>query len=516
MKNKKDNLPNDNNEQENENTTQEIQEDMEDLQDIDIMFYDGDEPPGIENAEEVVAFSSIEDLFEHLITFSRFRLDEIEQNKTIGEFLSFFVHSDNETEETTLQIDFMKMLYLSAYLVTLNIKKIPKGKRIKNVFVTRLSRELIKPKYNNVLIKDLLEGAEDNKLVNEALETVLIPSFGVKQPLPSIEYPIDIVNNNIWDKNSNVKILLNDNEENVINNPLITSEDEEDEDTIPLLENEEIKDDPKQKELVFNNIMQFSAGKKKDKEAFILAALNYNELENMEELAGVKISKELTLFDKCVCVAFYNLCNNYDYFTLDQIYREMGHGGKKAADTDKINILNSLYKMNGTYIRISNTNEAELFKNKAEIRYMGHLLEFECIEALVNGKIVKSVILPLSKPQVIELLAKQRGQITTITREAYMLPEKLNATEPNLLLRNYLVTHIAFTNKKTNKNKKLYLKTIYEACHIGEGQTEKTAKQTRYRTKKNIIKFLDQFVTGNLIKKYEILKDEKGEYIKFN
>ena len=171
--------------------------------------------------------------------------------------------------------------------------------------------------------------------------------------------------------------------------------------------------------------------KRSGKLAYIVLMLNFDELGD-----GVKISRELTVYDQQVWNACANLMKcGYNIITPTQIYRWMGY--KKQLNTrDNQRILDSINTIIRARVSIDNRQERELYKKYPEISINEPLLAATICKAK-SGKNEVTAIEILSMPKLFGI-AEQRGQITAIPFEVLEVP--IDKSNDNLQLLTYLIS----------------------------------------------------------------------------
>lgn len=232
---------------------------------------------------------------------------------------------------------------------------------------------------------------------------------------------------------------------------------------------------------------------KSKQDTIILYGIDFEELP-----AGVKITKQLTQYDKRVHIAAAALYNAGNEITsVTQIYSAMGNSGKpKEGDIKKI--YDSLTKMGAAHVYIDNSQEAQTLKGYDKFIYDGALLPFERVSAYINGKLTESAIHLFREPPLMTF-ARQRSQITTIPRK--VLESPINKTDANLLIDDYLLERIGrMKNPKNNAKRKMLFATIYDHCKI------KTPMQ-KQRAPEKIRRYLEHYKKCGWIKGYTEDKD---------
>ena len=194
----------------------------------------------------------------------------------------------------------------------------------------------------------------------------------------------------------------------------------------------------------------------------VLYSLDFTSLEN------VSITRKLEPYDKRVYLAVAALFNSgYDVMSVQQIYNAMGYTGRMSAtDIKKINA--AVTKMSGARLYIDNLAEHNVYEYD-HFNYDGSFLPMERIRAIINGQPVDAAIHAFREPPMVSF-ARERKQITTL--DIKLLDTPLSKTNANIQLEDYLLEQIAHIKKKKIRPKMTY-KTIYERAGI----TQKKQKQ---------------------------------------
>lgn len=227
--------------------------------------------------------------------------------------------------------------------------------------------------------------------------------------------------------------------------------------------------------------------RKKGTEALIYCTINFEETE------GLRITKQLTPFDKRVYIAIAALFNaGNQVVSIRQIHRAMGSTGEPSDNqVEKIN--NSLDKMRGARLYIDSRPEHDVYTGYPKFVYDGALLEFRRISAYINNTAVESAIRILAEPPMISF-AKGRKQVTTISRA--LLESPLSKTEANLIIDDYLIEQIAHMKKNKSFSRKMLFDTICKNCKI-------TDRKQRQRAKSKITYYLNHYEDCGWIRGYE-------------
>lgn len=280
------------------------------------------------------------------------------------------------------------------------------------------------------------------------------PRYFTAKKVLGIDYPIDKVNNNIW-------------------NILAGAE--------------------KNGQLQINfNVAKHNSGK----QATVLYSINFDNLG-----ADLKITKTLTPFDKRVMVAVAALYNaGNEVISITQIFEKMGNTGKPNANQIK-KINDSLEKLQAAHIFLSNNAgedaETDTYPKKAvSFEYSGSLLPMERVNAYINGQLAESAVRPFREPPVISF-ARGRHQITTL--DPKLLQSPLNKTDQNLMIDDYLIDRIAKMKRAKANHKQVIAKILFSS--LNESCKRTTSKQ-RQRTPETVFKYLDHYKSCDFISGY--------------
>lgn len=330
-----------------------------------------------------------------------------------------------------------------------------------------LEEEIKKPIYEGKSIDDLLaDGYEDDEgniiegnLFDKAVAAARAAMIEDKAPTVDIKSFIDYTqaidkpNNKIWS----------------------------------LLETDSKKQLPGQIGVTTLNIgVENEADKAAGIERNISYSISFSDLNEADP-----VMKRLTPFDKRVYFAIANLYKNgNEWISSTMIYHYMGNTGAPNS-TQRKKILDSVKKMMGAIIEMSNIGELfpELHPeakpyNYPQFEYTGTLLHAEFIPAVINGKYVDDAIHILRLPIMFEF-ALRRKQITTFNRKVLELP--LDQRDSTLQLEDYLIENIQ-QMKSGRRNKKMLYATIYKELNV-------TAPMQQSRTKDKILTCLDYWKT---------------------
>lgn len=226
-----------------------------------------------------------------------------------------------------------------------------------------------------------------------------------------------------------------------------------------------------------------------EKPVDILYSLDFSSLEN------VSITRKLEPYDKRVYLAIAAIFNDgYDVMSVQQIYNAMGYTGRMSAtDIKKINA--AITKMNGAHIYIDNIAEHSVY-NYDHFKYDGVLLPMERIQAIINGQPVEAAIHIFREPPMVSF-ARDRKQITKL--DIKLLDTPLSKTNANIQLEDFLLEEINRI-KKGKRNPKMLYTSIYEAAGI-------TQKKQKQRAPEKIKQLLTHYIACGHIKGYEEVAD---------
>lgn len=196
---------------------------------------------------------------------------------------------------------------------------------------------------------------------------------------------------------------------------------------------------------------------KKGKQANIYVLLDFDELD------GVKISRQLTSYDKRVFLAVANLkAQGHDTITAWQVYNAMGGVSRPKKDTIE-KIIQSIETLSKCRVTIDNTEEAKLYTRYDRVKATFYLLPTEICSGYAKGIIVENAIKVLEIPKLFTF-AEQRGQLTTVPLRLFESP--ISKTEANLLLEDYLFNRIARMKNSPKITRIILLETVYQKCNV--------------------------------------------------
>lgn len=266
----------------------------------------------------------------------------------------------------------------------------------------------------------------------------------------NVEYPIDKVNNNVWN-------LLS-----------IDSSGQ----------------------LAFNLDMANYSDKKNGKLVPLYYSINFNAIED------IAATKQLQPYDKRVYIAIAALYNQGNtVISYSQIYAAMGNKKRPSAkDIDKID--KSVTKMAAAWLTMNNNGEVNAKYRYKQWTYDAALLPLERMRSIINGVPVENAIHLFREPPLVTF-AKERKQLTTF--DICVLDTPVSKTDQNIMIEDYLLDAIAAIGHG-RRNSKVLFNTIYEAAKI-------TTKMQRSRATEKIVKVLKYYQECRLIEKYVLEND---------
>lgn len=232
-----------------------------------------------------------------------------------------------------------------------------------------------------------------------------------------------------------------------------------------------------------------------------------------EELADKE--KKLTPFDRRLYSSMYNLqrANGSD-MTFTQIFKNAGLGEKPTASQIE-RAKQSIDKMRRTTTKWDNREEAAAYgKTGYYAEYDGYLCPVELIteRKLFNGKPVEMFVRTL-RPLPLMAFAEERKQIALVPNFVIALPPKVNATDLNIALIDYVAKRIVRSRnedgKKPEKKRRNSVKIIYDTLYKNIGATTRQKQRT---AKANLFLYLDELKKRDYIESYkeEVTKSTGG------
>ena len=220
---------------------------------------------------------------------------------------------------------------------------------------------------------------------------------------------------------------------------------------------------------------------------------------DLDELEGVKISKELTLYEEFVWQTCVNLIvqDNHEILTVEQIYKAMGNPGRPTPSI-KEEILEAVKIASRTRVSIDTAAEISKYPNTDRISAEFQLLDTEIVTAYSRGKIVKNGIKILGVPKLYTFAAN-RKQVSCLPASILEVP--VSKTKQTIPLLNYLVQRILRMKNDKTAPKEILLDNLFLQCRI-----DSKSKRSRLLNEKNgtLRAILDHFISNGFIKEYRI------------
>lgn len=266
----------------------------------------------------------------------------------------------------------------------------------------------------------------------------------------SVEFPIDKVNNNVWN------LLSYDTAG----------------------------------QLTFNLNMASYQDRQRGKQVPLYYSINFSAIED------ITITKQLTPYDKRVYIAIAALYNQGNTaISYSQIYAAMGNKKRPSAkDIDKID--KSVTKMAAAWLTMDNGGELKANYKYKPWKYDAALLPLERMRSIINGVPVENAIHLFREPPLVTF-AKERKQLTTF--DIYVLDTPVSKTDQNIMIEDYLLDAIAAIGHG-RRNSKVLFDTLYDATKI-------TTKKQKQRAPEKVVKILEYYQKCGLIKNYIMEND---------
>lgn len=303
-----------------------------------------------------------------------------------------------------------------------------------------------KDENNNLLENGLFMRAYNNALQEYNNQIIKIT---YKSPIDNIDYPIDKINNNLWNELA-------------------------------------IADKNGQLTFTFDTLT-----KKLDKPTTLLS-ISFAELENND---NVIFSKTLEPYEKRIYIIVGSIWSSgKKAFTVKMVYELLG--GKGNPDQSSIEkITKAIDKMR--YARLYINNQYEVQNSNYPLfnitgAYDGYLLPIEKRPIRINGELVTDAYIFLREPPLVEY-AKIHKQITTFKREIICFP--LNNNNNNIIIEDYLIERIAGMKSDNKKSKKILFSTLLK-------ETKNTTYKQKSRAIDKVIVCLDHLKAHHYIKDY--------------
>lgn len=256
-----------------------------------------------------------------------------------------------------------------------------------------------------------------------------------------------------------------------------------------------------------------------------LYSIDFSKVEELIEASGGKITRQLSQYDKRVCIAAASLYNSgQTVFSFTRLYEAMGNTGRPGSN-DFAKLETAIKKLEGAIIMLDNQAEVDAGYKYPSFKYYGSIMPLEFVKAEIDGVTVDAAIHLFREPPVITF-ARQRKQCTTVALK--MLQSPLNKTENTLAIEDYLIEYISRAKderkgfkealnklqriKVENRTEKdeqrieelkeqlkkpirLLTATIFKKANITSGATQKRARETTIPTLLNHYKD-NGFITG--------------------
>ena len=249
-------------------------------------------------------------------------------------------------------------------------------------------------------------------------------------------------------------------------------------------------------------------GKRKSREVASVLSLSFEALDEWKSIlpANTRVSK-FAMAVLTHCMTLINAGN--EYTTSKTIFRQMsGNKGKEATPEMQKAIQKALSILACTRIRIDTSEEFEAgFTNRKffEGALLPNTISGQEIITL-NGSIIEDAIHFLGQSPLFEY-ARTKGQISSTNIPVAMLAvPKLNTTEENIVLLDYLIrTYADMTNAKSDRNKNIIsYDTLYDYLGV-EGSNPNTIYTWKKRIRAAVRTVLDHWIELGAIKGYQEL-----------
>ena len=181
-----------------------------------------------------------------------------------------------------------------------------------------------------------------------------------------------------------------------------------------------------------------------DNPLLILFSIDFSAMEEAITESGGKITRNLSNYDKRVCMAAGSLFNDgQDIFSLKRLYMAMGNiGSPGKSDNEKMKA--ALTKLNGAQMTLNNSAEIDAGYKYPKVDYHGSIAPNEFVTAEIDGVITDSAVHLFREPPILSF-ARQRKQCTTISLKTLQSP--ISQTETGLAIEDYLIERIAREKK---------------------------------------------------------------------
>lgn len=231
----------------------------------------------------------------------------------------------------------------------------------------------------------------------------------------------------------------------------------------------------------------------------VIKTSNFIAIIDFETLEGVKLSRELSLYEKFVWHAIVNLViqDHHEILTLNQIYKAMGNNGKPNEKTKK-EILDAVENISRVRVSIDIPTDKEIYPGIDKFKGSFQLLATNTKQALSRGQIARDSIQILEEPQLF-YFAKALNKVYSLP--AIVLEVPISKTKANFTLLNYILQSILKLKKE--EESEILLDALFVKCGIDFNDR---TKKSRLLNQNNgtLRKILNHFAETKFIKKYEI------------
>lgn len=244
---------------------------------------------------------------------------------------------------------------------------------------------------------------------------------------------------------------------------------------------------------------------------YVVFNVDFSNLEN------VKISdKKITPYEKRVYFTISNLFNAYKeipYITLDDIGKSI-YNSKKISKDQREKLLNAVRKLKDINIKIDNEEAIKRGYKMKKFKYEGRLLPVDVYTGENEKgqdiiKIVRLTAVTYTVSPLFDYMTNVIGQYTTFKSEVLKTPLTIN--NKNIALSDYLLRTINWHSKSSDFH--ISLKSIYENTGLTEAIYKHDNKLKNLKRDKLLMlndtkALLDYWITQELFKNYSI--DEKN------
>lgn len=230
----------------------------------------------------------------------------------------------------------------------------------------------------------------------------------------------------------------------------------------------------------------------------------YSLLSLGYDMEGVTVGKDITPFDMAVYSSVWSHCEaGNQVMTAAQVSATMT-GKEKPSNTIVQAVADCMMNLTNIPVELDFTDEMRgremMFDGKIEkakdCHFRTRMLQASIVHAVsANGTVVDAF--HVLEPPVFYRHAKMVGQITTVSQRVIEITGKrIQATERNITIRDYLITRIAPMKKKHSRvSKTIVYKSMIEKVNGGPCET----RVQRRRMIETACKILDAFVEAEYI-----------------